>query len=168
MLIMEEKMRDCRIRTKRLILREIQEKDGDLIVSLRSNPDVYRFFKSPRQITLEEHLHWYHEVYRAREDLVSWICGDRAADVGIFGVRRTGKNSVEVSYLLDHAYQHKGYAREAVTAIIEWSKANWGVQSAVAEIHKENAASRRFIESLGFVESDGRGNYIRYLKKDLR
>ena len=49
--------------SKRLSFREITEEDTAFIVKLRSDPDVYRFFLSPKEITAKDHLHWYFNHY---------------------------------------------------------------------------------------------------------
>ena len=51
------------IKTKRLILREIESGDAETIVRWRSDPKVYQYFRSPHALTMEEHLAWFENGY---------------------------------------------------------------------------------------------------------
>lgn len=85
-------MRDSRtIRIKRLFLREIRDDDTDFIVELRSDPEVYRYFKHPHRLTAEEHEEWYRKVYLQNENIIHWICEKD-------GVNRSVRCGTEVGF----------------------------------------------------------------------
>ncbi len=140
------------LETKRLLLRGINESDAAVIVQWRSVPEVYQFFKSPHQITLEEHLSWYQTRYLSNEDRCDWIGIEKAhrQPIGVFGLSRE-KETAEVNYLLSPAAQHKGYASEAIRALIRYAAKNWKSRRVVAEIHKDNLPSVLFAKRLGFT-----------------
>ena len=151
------------LRTERLILRGIEEADAENIVFWRSEPGVYRYFKYPHQITLQEHLQWFFNSYLLNEDRFDWICleKDREKKIGVFGLLRNGSEA-EVNYLLAPSAQHRGYAREGVLALMEYAAENWKVRSVLAEIHKENKPSIHFITNLGFQLKQSRGDFDIY------
>lgn len=151
------------IRTERLILREIREDDTDFIVELRSDPEVYRYFKHPHQLTVEEHEGWYREVYLQNDNIVHWICEKNGVGVGVFAVVRVSDSEAEVSYLVSEEHQRKGYAREALKSVIQWVRWEWQPDRVIAEIHQDNAVSRAFVKSLGFYETNGGKMFLKYV-----
>ena len=52
------------------MLKEITLDDTELIVQLRSEPEVYRYFLSPHRITVSEHIKWYTEHYLSDPDRI--------------------------------------------------------------------------------------------------
>lgn len=151
------------IRTERLILREIRDDDTDFIVRLRSDPEVYRYFKHPHQLSVEEHEGWYREVYLQNDNIVNWICEKDGVGIGVFAAVRVSDSEAEVSYLVSGEYQRKGYAGEALKSIILWVRQEWQLERIIAEIHKDNTVSRAFIRSLGFYEADGEKSFLKYV-----
>lgn len=155
--------------TERLRLREIQETDADLLVGWRTRPEVYRYFVNAHPIRREEHLKWFWETYLPDADRIDWLgCKkENGNPVGVFGVKRVGMDgqTAELSYLLDPREYHKGYAQEVLRALLEWSQNYGNVKTAIAEIHKENEASLRLIEKLGFAKKEKRGSFLLYEKK---
>ena len=146
----------------------ISESDSEIIVKLRSNPDVYKFFLCPHQITIEEHINWYRNNYIKDENRIDWVGTNKAQkSVGVFSIKRSIPCSaeVEVSYILDPAEYGKGYAKEAVRRLMTFCKDCWEAEEAIADIHKKNYASIHFIESLGYNLEYENDNFIRYIKK---
>lgn len=154
------------IQTERLILRGINETDAADIVEWRSDPNVYKYFKSPHQITLEEHLNWYWNRYLANENRFDWICVEKKSGnhIGVFGLYRKIE-TVEINYLLAVEGQHKGYAIEAIRSLIGYAKKKWNCKQVVAEIHKNNLASIAVVKRLEFKEVSLNGSFIIYRKE---
>jgi ribosomal-protein-alanine N-acetyltransferase len=143
------------LKTARLTMRGIAEEDTNAIVVMRSNPDVYRFFVSPHQITEEEHLNWYRNSYLFNKNRIDWIAFDTTNNlIGVFGVKRENENSLEaeISYILAPEQYGKGFAAEAINRLMQFCKEEWNCTSVIAEIHNDNMDSIRFAERLGFVE----------------
>ena len=158
---------NTRLRTARLTLREIEEKDGDFIVRLRSDPEVYRYFVSPHRITREEHLNWYRNHYLHDDDRIDWIAEDCDGNaVGVFGIKTGAEDgSAEISYILAKEAYGKGYAREAVEGIMGFAAEELRITSFTAEIHRDNRASIRFAEKAGFRAAGQEGDFIRFERK---
>ena len=139
------------IETHRLLLRGIDESDAELIVQWRSVPEVYKYFKSPHQISLEEHMNWYHSSYLENVCRFDWICIEKESGnrIGVFGLYKEEKK-VEVNYLLAAEGQHKGYANEAIKSLIDYASKMWNSEQVVAEIHQDNKPSIALVKKLGF------------------
>ena len=148
-----------RLQTERLILRGINETDAVEIVEWRSGPDVFKYFKSPRKITVQEYFDWYNNSYLQNAGRRDWMCIEKETGkkIGVFGLV-TGEDSAEINYLLAPDAQHKGYAAEAVRCLTEFAK-NQKILHVVAEIHKENKPSIRLIRKQGFVPERSKGNF---------
>lgn len=152
-----------RVQTERLFLREIRDDDTDFIVELRSDPEVYRYFKHPHCLTVEEHEGWYREVYLQNDNLIHWICEKDGVGIGVFAAVRVSDSEAEVSYLVSKEHQRKGYAREALKSILLWVRREWQSDKIIAEIHQDNNVSRAFIKSLGFYQVSGEKNFLKYV-----
>ena len=58
-------------------------------------------------------------------------------------------DTVTISYALLERYQHQGYAREAMTALLQERRDRWGIGDVMAIIHPGNRVSVRLAEDLG-------------------
>ena len=154
------------LKTERLTLRGIDGTDAAAIVLWRGDPAVYRYFLSPHKITEEEHLRWYRERYLPDEGRCDWMCLRQSdgARIGVFGLIRDG-DAVEVSYLLAPEARGRGYAQEAVLALLCYAKTEWGAHKATAEIHRDNAPSLALAKRLGFTEAAWRDDFILFEKE---
>ncbi|WP_309143030.1 GNAT family N-acetyltransferase [Streptomyces aureoverticillatus] len=140
--------------TPRLTLRPVAEPDVPDVVRLWTDPEVRRHLGGPVA----------EDVVRARR---SHCVGAR----GVFSVVRTADGAVlglavaapdardgrtEVSYQFLPEHWGKGYAREAVAAVVDW--AGSGVRSSasgvVAVTQAANRRSRRLLEGLGATVAD--------------
>jgi len=160
-------MKSKTIQTSRLLLRAIRSQDAERIVELRNNEEVYKFFKNPHKITVEGHLRWYEDRYKqdeTRYDFVILLPENPEEVIGTCGISELDidKKSMEVSYLLDDKFQGKGYAAEAVTALIHMAKSKWNIAEVHAVIHKENKQSIHFGEKLGFELYDSEEPFFWY------
>ena len=164
---MNEKIRAPRLYTDRLVLSDITEDDASAIVKWRSDPDIYKYFVSPHKITLEEHLNWYRTKYVYDKNRFDWIAFSGEGPIGIFGLKRKSESSdtAEVSYILSPKHYGKGYAGEAVERLIEFCKKEWKCRKVMAEIHRDNIMSVRFIKRLSFVLECAEGDFVRYGKE---
>lgn len=61
-----------------------------------------------------------------------------------------------VAYAVYPSHQRKGYAREAVQAIVDYIKQQYGVDRFLAEMDTRNEPSYRLAESLGFKRVETR------------
>lgn len=140
--------------TNRLILRETIESDVD---------DFYRIYKDPRMTRYTEKLYEnieeerkyiseYREKVYAVQGFGIWtvLKKDDGRIIGRAGlITRGGFDDVEVGYAIDTAFQHMGYAKEAVTECIEIAQ-DLGFSRVYALTDKENAPSLALLDSLGF------------------
>ncbi|MDN5708872.1 MAG: GNAT family N-acetyltransferase [Planococcus sp. (in: firmicutes)] len=82
----------------------------------------------------------------------SWLIirksdGQVIGDGGFKG-KPDDKRQVEIGYGLLEQYWNKGYASEAMNALIEWALANEKVEKVIAETERSNQASIRVLEKV--------------------
>ena len=111
----------------------------------------------PHAITSSEHLEWYNN-YIQDNSIVHFIAIEKVTRVaiGVFGVKRCKENKecAEISScILDEGKRGKGYAQEATNAMVEYATKIWKVKRVVADVHKENEASKKMFNRCGFYLS---------------
>lgn len=87
--------------------------------------------------------------------------------IGTFGSGIHSPGVVVIGYSVLPAYRRRGYASEALTAVIEEAFATEGIETIIGETYPELVASRGVMEKHGFVHvGDGDGErVIRYERK---
>lgn len=154
------------LETERMVLKEIQESDGELIVSWRSDPEIYQYFTSPHKVTLQEHLNWYRDCYLQQEnrhDFVAWGRSD-GCPIGVFGIKLLGEHLAEISYLVAPDWQHMGLAKEAVSGLEGFVKDRMEIDRTCAVVHEENRASISFLQALGYQAEETDPPFVTYTK----
>lgn len=155
---------------QQIILREITLEDAGQIVNWRNIPEVYRYFKFPHPITLQEHVDWFTKTYEKqteRKDFMLLRLPDELA-VGTAGLSRVPetKNTVEMSYLVAPEQQRKGYARRAIELLCDLAVREWAAERARTVIHRENEKSLAFIKNQGFTQINSEADFLIF-EKDL-
>lgn len=149
--------------TDRLLFREINETDTADIVKWRSDEDVYKFFKYPHRITVEEHVSWFNNNYKNNNSRTDYICIEKSSGkkIGVFGLIHNGMDC-EINYLLSPEAKHKGYAQEALKFFVQYAHSNFNSKRIMAEIHKDNMPSINLINRIGFQIESEEGSFIVY------
>ena len=152
----------------RLIYREICADDAENIVRWRSTPLIYKFFRKPKPLSLEEHLEWYKQKYlmdQARSDYII-IHRESKSPIGVISVSDLKDHTLQINYMIgESSYQKQGYAVESINAALDnFSKI--GITHFFAEIHTNNIASIKTAEKCGFSFSRHlHENFLLYKKQ---
>lgn len=164
------------IRTERLHIRLLEEKDTDFIVHMRNQTEIIRYFISPRIITADEHLQWFREIYRNNDTYWKYIVEELSTGVpiGNIGIKNLDvtNSMAEIEYMFLETYQGKGFASEAVDALYKYANERWDITNFIANIHKDNITSEKLVRRLGFNKLKSDGDFIswdmRLCNNDLR
>lgn len=147
-------------KTERLILRKAKESDVEALLPSWSDPDMTRYMgrkEDPRafltQLVADMQVKkpgeaepggpWYQFIVERRADGV--VVGDLGAGFGV-----PGDHQVEIGYRILPAHQRQGYAREAVTALIDHLVEEHRVHRIVGLAASLNIPSVTLLRSLGF------------------
>src|SRR5262245_46857030 len=150
------------IETERLLLRDHRISDFDAYVAMWSDPTVTRFIgRRPRSrdetwIRFLRHAGMWHHLgfgFWAIEEKAS---GRLIGEGGFHELKRDMQPSLEGTLetgwsLLPEAHG-KGYATEAVSAMLKWSALNYPGKPVTCFIDPENTASIGVARKNGFVE----------------
>jgi [ribosomal protein S5]-alanine N-acetyltransferase len=146
------------LRTSRLWLNEIVDRDAPRLFDVFSNADHMRYNGNDAFVTLGE-------AEQMVRTFASWRAqpapGTRwairptadAALIGTCGLFRWNArwHSCTIGYELHPAHTGRGHMREALEAIIAYGWREMQLHRIEAQIHPDNAASIKLVQALGFV-----------------
>ncbi|MEX1377811.1 MAG: GNAT family N-acetyltransferase [Eubacteriales bacterium] len=145
------------IKTQRLIIRKFNKDDAEDIFNLSQEKNFGKWL--PDQV--------YNDIEQAEETLNMLISkyetegfpyvlavveektGDLIGHVGLSKIEQ----GTEVGYAIGTKYQKNGFAKEALGAFIEWSKAYFGLKEILGVVDEKNIASERVLEASGFAKA---------------
>ncbi|WP_432146825.1 GNAT family N-acetyltransferase [Streptomyces sp. bgisy084] len=143
------------ITTSRLLLRPAEPTDVKEFTRLWTAPEARRFLGGP---VAEQELRVYQQHFANRPNVFAVTTRESMTVVGSvlidaasrFGGRR------EVSYGLLPEHWGRGYAREAVAAVVDWALANIPSDdpSVIAITQKANVRSCQLLEAIGMSHVD--------------
>lgn len=143
------------IETSRLILRPPVPGDVDRLTTRRSHPEVV-VFNGPAY-TRERSLAWIEGSIRMggpQPDAWYLVAVDEretgtfVGDLALHTI--DGGRTIEVGYSLDPDRWGRGFATEAVTAVVDWVFDELGVTRVVGMLHPDNRRSAMVLERCGF------------------
>ncbi len=141
------------LRTNRLRLRQLQVDDAEALHPSMSDEAMMKYWSRAPTRSVDETRDYFRPV-PGMEDWRSWAItlpeDDRAIGWVSVGERRQG-GVAELGYLLANEWHGHGYAREAVTAVIDHLFAIENHRRVFADTDPDNVASIRVLQALGFT-----------------
>ena len=136
------------IRTERLLLRHARMTDLADFHDILRRPEAMAYWSTPPHPDLATTEVW----------LTSTVARDPAVSVE-FAVEYQGRvigkagggDIPEIGYIFHPDFWGRGFAFEAMRAVVDHAFANRPVDHLMADIDPRNAASRRLLEKLGFA-----------------
>ena len=137
------------IETQRMILRLIHERYLDQVAELNLDAEVRKFFpdgtqtKAQTRQRIKEFMSFFEKYgLLALLYLTDYLMSSLV--VGGFGRIETGE--IEVGYLIARKFWGKGYASEALKALLNWSKSHINADYIIAFAPMDHTASHRVME----------------------
>ena len=141
------------IETKRLRLRNVTEKDADVMYDYRNNELCARYQRGQTKDyngILALTARRQGDVLSADAPcLLAAALKDTDEMVGEIVVMPSD-GVVSLGYTVSYKHHRKGYAFEALTALIEWLHARWPEKEFICFTEPENEASMALLKKLGF------------------
>ena len=138
------------IRTTRLVLRRATWDDLAAVHRLFSNPKAMRYWSRPEHATLDETRHWLRFLVEPAPDSLDFLIETDGEVIGKAGAWQLP----EVGFLLHPDHWGKGFAHEAMLAVIAYVEAEFpALPELTAEVDPRNLASLRLLDRLGFRET---------------
>ncbi len=148
--------------TERLILKEIQKEDVDIIYALRSNADVNAFIQRELYKTKEDALLYINKTLALISDrkAIVWVLKtiDSKESIGTICLWNFSedKTIAEVGYDLLPEFQGKGYMSEALIEIVIFGFNVLSLNTIEAFTHSKNVGSIRLLEKANFKLLNGK------------
>lgn len=148
------------LETERLYLREMSQSDFDSLCKiLRDEETMYAyngaFDDSMVQEWLDKQLARYREYGFGLWAVCLKETDEMIGQCGITMQDWLGKEMLEVGYLFQRAYWHKGYATEAAIACKEYAFAKLGADEVCSIIRDNNFPSQNVALRNGMIKQDG-------------
>jgi len=143
------------LETERLLIREFNEADEDILFKLNSDPDVMRYV-GPGQVQIREQvqagLGRLAKLYQDHPGYGSWATFDKELDefVGaVLLIPYPETNEVEVGYRFNKEHWGRGYATESTKALIQYGFEKLGLKRIIAIAYPENKPSIHVMKKCG-------------------
>lgn len=148
------------IRTRRLILRNWEERDRELFHRINSDDTVMEFFPFRRDRAQSDAM-----MDRMHEEIVCGGYGWTAAEladtghcIGFIGLHDAGeiepfvrRGSIEIGWRLAPEFWGKGYVTEGAAALLDFAFDRLGLDEVVSFAVKDNLRSTAAMRRLGMV-----------------
>lgn len=149
------------IETDRLRLAVLSHGDAPALQRLTDDPAItamVHFLGSPFTLADAEALIHHNDGPSDRfVGVFSRSPEDAAELVGVVGVHLRGDAEVEIGYWIASAQHGRGIATEAVRGVLHRLETDWPERRVIAECRRENVASWRLLEKLGFTPTGNAG-----------
>ena len=158
-------MRD-EIKTNRLILRPIGDRDAQNISTLAGDIDIARMTSTipyPYPVISADFFIMTNRENRRRGLCYNYAVTLRDNDqlMGVVGVFRRGEDTaLELGYWIGKPYWNQGYTTEACSAVLREAQQSLGVTRIVAGVFVDNPASLKVLRKLGFKSLETYGNWF--------
>ena len=152
--MIEQLTRRPSLRTARLDLRAPAMADAPRLAALANDFDVTRMTGSmPFPYTLDDAEAFVRHAEAADPDEEALFVIELPGEgpIGVIGLDPDGVLSVEVGYWLGRPYWGRGYATEALKAVLAWAHGDWGRRCVTARHFADNPASGAVLIKAGFL-----------------
>lgn len=145
------------VETPRLVVRPIAETDLPGLLAVNGDDAVTQFLPYATWRSPDDAAAWYQRIagLQATGNAVQFVVlsRDDASVVGaclLFNFNE-GSARAELGYVLGRAHWGRGFAREAVAALVDTAFGAMGLRRLEAEVNPLNRPSVRLLQSLGFT-----------------
>lgn len=144
------------LETPRLRLREVRDSDAAALFTLHSDARVMRYWSSAVWTEPAQAQELLQRLQRDRAaGVLPWAMATREDDalvgtVTLFNINHVHRRA-EIGYSLSSVHWGKGFAREALTAVLRHAFGILQLERVEADTDPRNSPSLRLLEGLGFV-----------------
>ncbi|PHR52493.1 MAG: GNAT family N-acetyltransferase [Robiginitomaculum sp.] len=145
------------IKTPRMTLAPFASRDLSRFVTLANDPAVARMTSSfAHPFTRLHATSWLARHEKARQagtDHLFAIQLQSGGFAGAIGIDRQPGELFNLGYWLGREFWGKGYASEAVGALVGWAEDEMGIKAIHADFFEDNLASANVLEKSGFLRT---------------
>lgn len=149
---------NIRLKTERLILRDVDLLDGPFILELYNTPDFIRYIgdrqigdlQQAEQYIRERLIHSY-KTYGYGLYVMQSITTGLA--IGICGlVKRSADTAPDIGFSVLPSYYRQGYTLEAARAVLEYARDQLKLDEILGLVHPDNEASIALLKKIGIPD----------------
>ena len=137
-------------------LRPFEEDDLPRVLAWANSDFVRCAVGTVRPISMFEHRRWYERIQADTSRLTLTICSNqddqKVGLIGLTGIDQTYRSAEIWLYLGEPQFQGKGFARGAVTNLLELAFNTLGLHRITAQVFSYNDKACRFFLACGFKE----------------
>lgn len=139
--------------TERLVLRDLEERDAENILLLNSDPEVLKYVHDVPFKDIDAARVWIANIgVQLPHGIGRWAIETKDGTwTGRCSLRRYADGEVLMGYRLLREHWGKGYASEAVRAMLDHAFSKHGLSYVASKVAKDNMASQRVMEKNGGV-----------------
>ena len=145
------------IKTERLILRKVTQKDVNEIYFLRSDKTVMKYVDRPTAKSVEDASLFIQKIddLERNNESITWgieLNGNPQliGYLGFWHIKKEHYRS-EIGYILHPDHHRKGIMQEALRAVLEYGFRIMKLHSVEANVNPQNASSIKLLEKNGFI-----------------
>lgn len=142
-------------------LRRITKDDATLLFDWRNDPDTYLFYRNPNPITWAEHAAWFNKKLSQLNGVIL-IAEDSEGPIGYVRSDPINNSESELSWAIAPERRGQGLEKKMLQLAIDHTDIS--TYHLIAEIKKQNSASLKMAESLGFTHADAQEEFY-FLKR---
>lgn len=134
-------------------LRSVERKDLKRLRDWRNNPDVKKFTREHRELSMQNQLQWLESLARDKNTIMFAVETKKGKLIGCTGLTYIDwKNrKAEVSiYIGDKNYKGKGYGTDTLKRLMKYGFEELNLHMLFGEIFEYNKANMRLFEKCGF------------------
>lgn len=160
-----------RIETERLVLREMTQADLDALCAILCDGEVMKaayetpFSREEAQGWLDRHRKRYETLGYGLWAVVLKETGEMIGQCGLTIQHWREQEVLEIGYLFQKAYWHKGYAVEAARACKEYAFSVLDARQVCSIVRDTNTAAQRVAMGIGMRQTDRSVKHFR--NKDM-
>jgi RimJ/RimL family protein N-acetyltransferase len=145
--------------TARVVLAPLAAAHAEVLFPLLNDWEVVRMLAVvPWPLTRTDVEDYASRAESPHAGSVDFVILAGGAPVGVCGVKKPGtgeppRRMPRLGYWIGRPHWGRGYATEAVAALVDYALSNVDSDMVGAGIYEDNPASRRVLEKLGFAEA---------------
>lgn len=143
------------LKTKRLLLRESIVEDAPVLYEMTNDPEVMKYtgdvmFKSVEET--KELIRNYPDYQKYTYGRWTTIIKETNEIIGWCGLKYIEDlKETDLGFRFMKKYWNRGYGTEASIACLQHGFEQLGMQQIIAQVYKDNGASQRVLQKLGFT-----------------
>lgn len=140
------------LKTKRLVLRAIEDADQEKMIDLLTNDQIKQTYMIPDFKTNKEAVRLFERMQAVTQKEDTIDCGIylNAELIGFLNTVLVEDEKIELGYVIHPKFQNKGYATETLQAVIR-NLFQMGYKQVITGAFEENIASRRVMEKCRMI-----------------